>query len=74
MVLRRVQELKRSIQPARSGLIFDQSCRTNVAISSSEAMGRAGESFTSRFTGMKLLGACMSAACTSALTTVSKYL
>src|SRR5262249_46829795 len=66
--------LKRSIPPARSGLIFDQSWRTNFAISSSEAMGRLAASFTSRFTGMKLLGGCISADCTGALIPVSKYL
>src|SRR5262249_52749671 len=66
--------LKRSIQPARSGLIFDQSCRTNFPISSSEAMGRLAADLTSRFTGVKLLGGCMSAVCTGALITVSKYL
>src|SRR6185436_10495133 len=66
--------LKRSIHAARSGLIFDQSCRTNLAISSSEVMGRSRASFTSRFTGMKLFGGCMRAVCTGALITVSKYL
>ncbi len=37
-------------------------------------MGRSAASFTSRFTGMKLFGGCISAACTGALITVSKYL
>src|SRR5438067_350208 len=38
--------LKRSIQAARSGLIFDQSCRMNFPISSSDAIGRSGASVT----------------------------
>src|SRR5947207_7872738 len=63
-----------SIQAARSGLIFAQSCCTYAAISSRFFIGMSAASGTSLLTGRKLYGGLVSPSWASLLITRSRYL
>src|SRR5690606_8311817 len=63
--------LKRSIHPARSGLIVDQSCWTMPDISDRSLSGSDSSKTTSEATGAMKYGAFISCSCTGADRTVS---